>query len=119
VKDTEQVDLEHPLDRLGIDLQHRTVAGDAGIGHNDVDATEAFDGRGGGRDEDYFAVQRCHGRQSTLPVGLGVRLCVTRANAATRRLPPILSLPRRACRIPAHRWSNHQVRQSFWEGLGW
>jgi hypothetical protein len=55
VKDTEQVDVEHPLDPLGIDLQHRTVAGDAGIGHDDVDATEAFDGRGGGR---------LHGRQS-------------------------------------------------------
>jgi hypothetical protein len=35
------------LDRLRIHLQHRTVAGDAGIGDDDVDATEMFDGLGG------------------------------------------------------------------------
>ena len=123
MKDAEQVDVQHPLERLRVDLQHRTVAGDPGVGHHDVDAAEVFDGllgrglhsgqvahvgnRGqypvlaefGGqrgqlgrveigqhefgalvaqppgdlspdspcpaRDEDHFAVQRCHGRQIT------------------------------------------------------
>ena len=49
MKDAEHIDVEHPLERLRIDLSHRPVAGDAGVGHDDVDAAEAFDGLGGGR----------------------------------------------------------------------
>ena len=44
VEDAEHVDVQHPLERLRIDLQHRAVAGDAGVGDDDVDAAEAFDG---------------------------------------------------------------------------
>ena len=45
MKDAEEVDVQHPLERVRVDLQHRTVAGDPGVGHHDVDAAEAFDSR--------------------------------------------------------------------------
>jgi hypothetical protein len=47
VKDAEQVDVQHPLDRLRVDLEHRPVAGDPGVGQHGVNATEVFDGLGG------------------------------------------------------------------------
>ena len=44
MKDTQQVDVQHPLDGLGVDLQHRAVTGDPGVGDHDVDTAELFDG---------------------------------------------------------------------------
>lgn len=49
MKDAEHVDVEDPLERLGVDLGHRPVTHDAGVGHDDVDAAEPLDGAGGGR----------------------------------------------------------------------
>lgn len=40
----EHVDVEQALEGFGVDLQHRAVGGDAGVGHHDVDAAEALDG---------------------------------------------------------------------------
>ena len=48
VEDPDQVDVDDPPERLGIDLQDGSVAGDAGIGDDDVDATELLDGLFGG-----------------------------------------------------------------------
>ncbi len=44
MEDAEQVDVQHPLDRLGVDLQHRAVTGDSGVGDDDVDTAELLDG---------------------------------------------------------------------------
>ena len=44
VEDAEQVDVQHPLDRVRVDVQHRAVAGDTGIGDDGVDAAELLDG---------------------------------------------------------------------------
>lgn len=41
MKDAQQVDVQHPLEGLGVDLQHRPVAGDAGVGHRDIETAEA------------------------------------------------------------------------------
>ena len=48
MKDTQQVDVQHPLDRLGVDLQHGAVTGDSGVGDHDVDSAELVDGLASG-----------------------------------------------------------------------
>ena len=44
MEDAEQVDVQHALDRVGVDLQHRAVTGDSGIGDDGVDPAELLDG---------------------------------------------------------------------------
>jgi len=40
--DAGEVDVDHPLEVLGGDLAHGAVAGDAGVGEDEVDATEVL-----------------------------------------------------------------------------
>lgn len=70
----EHVDVEQTLERLGIDLLHRSVAGDTGVGHHDVDTAEPFDrrvGRGLHRSE---VTHIGDGGRDVLTEGVGVRL---------------------------------------------
>ncbi len=43
VEYADQVDVDDPLERQRINLQHRSVARDAGVGHHDVDTAEFRD----------------------------------------------------------------------------
>ncbi len=49
MEDADQIDVDDPLERQRIDLQHRSVARDAGVGNHHVDAAEFRDSLLGGR----------------------------------------------------------------------
>ncbi len=92
------------LERLRIDLQHRPEAGDAGVGHHDVDATEPLD-----------SLRR---RRPAWPPGRGRRrpTVSTRSSPSAAASPPVP--PRRGRSGPAWRpWraaGGRPPRRSRW-----
>jgi hypothetical protein len=74
VEDTQHVDVHDPLECSRVDLEHGTVAGDAGVGHDNVDAAEVLDGLvGHGLHRDQVSHVGRHGQHPIVAEFVGQR----------------------------------------------